>query len=314
MPSRIKTILEKFLIVLLLCAPVGVRAGFIKDWQLKEIAAAPVLVVGQVLDIQKNERVRDGSLPWNAETWSMTAVIQVLRFHTSSGELAPPDRIRVSFLSYGPSVTQFVNGYPPPLPQFEPGQVMILPLRENKAPVSESWQLTADSGLGLTPAREEMESSLPQPNSARGFIIREIANSLSRGTPREISSAAGYLKDQHESLRAELMPQLEPAIGDDRPRWAELATNLLAMEGIPRPSVAELLTNKDVATGWPGRESFFLAQSALLKLKPSPETDALLIRTWVRGGVEWGFRHGSRACTFSLSSAARFSSSVRKPR
>ena len=69
MPSRIKTILEKFLIVLLLCTPVGVRAGFIKVWQLKEIAAAPVLVVGRVLDVQKNERVPDGSLPWNAETW-----------------------------------------------------------------------------------------------------------------------------------------------------------------------------------------------------------------------------------------------------
>jgi hypothetical protein len=286
MPSRIRTKLEKLLIapVLLLCAPIGVRAGFIKVWQLKEIAAAPVLVVGRVLEVQKNERVPDGSLPWNAETWSMTAEIQVLRLHSSSEEPASLDRIRVSFLSYGPSVTQFINGYPPPLPQFEPGQVMILPLRENKAPASEPWHLTADSGVGLTiPARDQMERSLPQPNTARAFIVREIANSLSRGTPREISAAAGYVAGQQESLRAELMPQLEPVIGDDRRRWAELAANLLAMQGIPRPSVAELLTNKDEPMGWPGRrESLFLAQSALLKLKASPETDALLIRTWVR--------------------------------
>jgi hypothetical protein len=284
MPSRIRTKLEKLLIApaLLLCAPIGVRAGFIKFWQLKEIAAAPVLGVGRVLEVQKNARVPDGSLPWNAETWSMTAEIQVLRLHSSSEEPPSLDRIRVSFLSYGPSVTRFRNG-PPPLPQFEPGQVMILPLRENKAPASESWHLTADSGVGLTiPAREEMESLLPQPNSARAFIVREIANSLSRGTPREISAAAGYLAEQHEDLRAELMPQLEPVIGDDRPRWAELAANLLAVQGIRRPSVAELLTNKDEPAGWPGRESFFLAQSALLKLKPYPETDALLIGTWFR--------------------------------
>jgi hypothetical protein len=196
----------------------------------------------------------------------MTAEIQVLRLHSSSGEPAPPDRIRISFLAYGPSVTHFVNGYSPPLPWFQPGQVMILPLRENKAPASESWQLMSDSGVGLTiPAREEVANSLPQPNSARGTIVREIANSLSRGTPRELSSAAGYLAHQHENLRAELMPQLELVIGDERPRWAELAANLLAMEGIPRPSVAELLTNKDEPAGWPGRESLFLASVGIVE-------------------------------------------------
>src|ERR1700676_5706389 len=94
---------------LLLLAPAGVEAGFLKTWQLKETASAPVLVVGRVVDVQKTERVPDESLPWKAETWAMTAEIQVLRSYISSGEPAPVDRIRVHFLAYGPSVTQFTN-------------------------------------------------------------------------------------------------------------------------------------------------------------------------------------------------------------
>lgn len=53
------------LAMLLLLAPAGVQAGFLKIWELKETAAAPVLVVGRVIDVKKIERVPDGSLAWN---------------------------------------------------------------------------------------------------------------------------------------------------------------------------------------------------------------------------------------------------------
>src|ERR1700733_5971088 len=102
--------------------PAGAEAGFIKFWQLKETAAAPVLVVGRVLSVQKGERVPDGTLAWKAETLEMTAEIQVLRSYLSSEEAVLPDRISVHFLAYGPSVNLFVNGYPPPLPRFESGK------------------------------------------------------------------------------------------------------------------------------------------------------------------------------------------------
>ncbi len=253
-----------------------------KIWQLKETAAAPVLVVGRVVDVQKIERVPDGSLSWKAETWSMTAEVQVLRSHTASGEPLTAERIQVHFLAYGPSVTQFTNGYPPHLPNIEAGRMLILPLKENQHPASDLWQLMSDSGTdAIIPARAEVTDSAPAPVTARAFLDREIANALSRGTSREVTAVTGYLAQQSEDLSGELMPLLEPVIEDDRERWAEVAANLMAAQGIPRPSVADLLEGKAKPKDWPGRESFLLAQAALQKLKASPETDALLIKTWV---------------------------------
>jgi hypothetical protein len=277
--------------MLLLLAPASAQAGFIKTWQLKETAEAPVLVVGRVMGVQKVERVPNESLTWKAETWSMTAEFQVLRSYTASHEPLTADRIQVHFLAYGPSVTQFVNGYPPPLPQLEADHVLILPLKENKSPASELWQLTADSGVDVTiPARAEMTDSDPPLGTARAFLDREIASALSFGAPREVSAVAGYLAHQFEDLTGELMPLLSPAIGTDRQRWGEVAANLLAAQGIPRPSVADLLAAKVGRKAWPGRESFFLAQAALQKLKASPETETLLIRTWIEEAPlhSWG--------------------------
>src|SRR5580704_17579823 len=101
MHRRNKTLL---VILMLLLAPAGVEAGFVKFWQLKETAAAPVLVVGRVLSVQKGERVPEESLPWKAETLSMTAEIQVLRSYRVSEEPVAADRLHVHFLAYGPSV------------------------------------------------------------------------------------------------------------------------------------------------------------------------------------------------------------------
>jgi hypothetical protein len=265
----------------LLLAPSGVEAGFMKVWQLQEMAAAPVLVVGRVINVQKVERVPE-SLAWKVETWSMTAELEVLRSYTSSGEPFTADRIQLHFLAYGPSVKQFTNGYPPPLPNIESGRVLIFPLKENKNPASDLWQLTADSGVDVTiPVRAEMTDPAPSPVTARSFLDREIANALGRGTAREVTAVAEYLAGQSEDLTGELMPLLEPAIGEDRERWAEVAADVMAAQGIPRPSVADLLAAKAKLKDWPGRQSFFLAQATLQKLKASPATDALLIRMWI---------------------------------
>jgi hypothetical protein len=80
MPSRT-------LIPLLLAVTLAeLQAGFIKIWQFEETAAAPVLVVGRVLAIQKGERLPESSQRGKAETRSMTAEIQVLRSHTLDEE------------------------------------------------------------------------------------------------------------------------------------------------------------------------------------------------------------------------------------
>jgi hypothetical protein len=279
---------------LLLLLPLSLHAGFIKEWQVKETASAPVLVTGRILNVHRNERVPEDRLAWKAETWSMTADVEVLRSFTASGMPLVSHQIEVHFLAYGPSVTMFINGYPPPLPEITPGEIRILPLRENTNPASEPWQLTADSGVDVTiPVRADVESEpAPPPPSARAFLIGEFANTLSRGTPGEIAALSGYLLHQREDLSADLAPLLSLAIGDDRQEWAEIAASLYAAQGTPRPTVADLFPAKPGPVPPPGpwQANLPLVQAALRKLQPSPATDDLLIRTWIANAPfnAWG--------------------------
>jgi hypothetical protein len=234
------------MLLLLLSLPVGVQAGFLKMWQLKEIASAPVLVTGRVVAVHRNERVPESQLSWKAETWSMTADVEVLRSFILSGKPLVANRLRVHFLSYGPSVTMFVNGYPPPLPDIKPDEIRIFPLRENDNPASDQWQLIADSGGDLTiQARADTagEQWPPSP-TARAFALREFANTLSRGTPPEVAALSAFLSRQTDNLSLELMPQLDLVIGDNRQQWAEVAASLHAALGVPRPTVAALFVAK----------------------------------------------------------------------
>jgi hypothetical protein len=256
---------------------------------LKETASAPVLVTGRILGVHRNERVAEDK----AETWSMTADVEVLRSFTASGMPLASRQIQVHFLAYGPNVTTFINGYPPPLPEIKSSEVRILPLRENTNPASEPWQLMADSGVDLTiPVRADAESEQASPPpSARSFLIYEFAGTLSHGTPGEIAALSGYLSRQGEDLSGELMPLLE-VIGDNRQQWAEIAASLHAARGIPRPTVAELFAAKPetLPKAGPLQRSLPLLVAALRKLQPSPETDDLLIRTWIANAPfnAWG--------------------------
>jgi hypothetical protein len=251
---------------------------------LKETASAPVLVTARILGVHRNERVPEEQLSWKAETWSMTADVEVLRYFTASGIPLASRQIQVHFLAYGPSVAMFINGYPPPLPQIPPGEIRILPLKENTNPASEPWQLMADSGVGITiPVRADAESEPVPPLSGREVLIREFANTLDRGTPGEVAALSSYLSQQQEDLSADLMPLLEAVIGDDRQQWAEIAASLHAARGIPKPTVAELFAAKpgNPPNAGPFQGNLPLLQAALRKLQPSPATDDLMIRTWI---------------------------------
>ncbi len=122
---------------------------------------------------------------------------------------------------------------------------MIFPLQANANPLSEPSRLLSDQGVGLTiPAAPGMKEADDPPASGRAFVIREIANSLATGTPRDIAAVGRYLTNQFDDLSPDLMPLLNAAIGDDRERWAEVATGLLSAEGIPRSGVADLMGEK----------------------------------------------------------------------
>lgn len=265
------------ILALSLCISVRAQARAIHLWQLDEIAAAPVMVVGQVLAVHKGEPIRDGPYQWSSESWEMTADIRVLRSYTAAGMQFPFERIQLRFVACCRKA--FING--PFLPQIEPGQVHVLPLRENKDPASELWQLVPDEGMGLTlPSRADMILSEPPP-TARAFLIREIANTLSRGTPREVTAVGQYLAGQRENLTKELLPFLEAAIGEDRQHWAEVATCILATTGTPRPSISSLFSGKVDPEQSGHQQSVYIAQAALTKLGVSPQTEDLLIKTLI---------------------------------
>jgi hypothetical protein len=195
-------------------------------------------------------------------------------------------RLRIRYLIYGPSVTAFMNGTPPPLPRFEAGQVMTLPLQANANPLSEPSRLLGEHGIGLTiPAVAGMKEADDSPASGRAFVMRELANGLATGTPRDVDAAGAYLAGQNDDLSPDLMPLLSVAIGDNRERWAEVATATFHAEGTPRSGVAELMAGKT-----PARQSQLLARAALQQLKASPEADALLIHTWIANAPvnAWG--------------------------
>ena len=280
-------------LLLLLLLALGLDAGFLKQWQLREIASAPVLVTGRILGIQRNKRAPEDQLSWKAETWAMTAEVEVLRSFRASGMPLPSDRIKVRFFAYGPSVKMFVNGYPPPLPNLATGDIRILPLRENVNPASEPWLLMADSGANITIRVRADSTGEPTPSpSGRAFLIREFANTLGRGTPSEIAGLSGYLSSEGEDLSGDLMPLVEAVAGDNRQRWAEIAAGLDAAMGIPRPAMADLFSAKSAVAGpaGPYRGLLPILQEALRKLRPSPETDELLIRCWIANAPfnAWG--------------------------
>lgn len=280
-------------LLLLLPLPLSLHAGFIKQWQLKETASTPVLVIGHILGVHRDQRVPEDQLSWKAETWSMTADVAVLRSFTDSGLPLSCHKIQVHFLAYGPSVTMFINGYPPPLPVIKLDDIRILPLQNNSNPSSGPWQLMAESGVDLTiPVRADFEREPgAQPSSAREFLIQEFANTLSRGSPGEIAALSGYLSREEEDLSVELIPLLE-VIGDNRLQSAEIAASLYAARGIPRTTLVDLFDAKPekLLNAGPFQGNLPLLQSALRKLQPSPETDELLIKTWIANAPlnAWG--------------------------
>jgi hypothetical protein len=164
----------------------------------------------------------------------MAAEVKVIRSYSQSGQVLKPDStIAIQFFAEAPGETIFINRAA--LPHLTPGEVVIIPLQPSEAPAKEPWMLLGKEGIGLTvPVRATLDESLPQPHTGRQFILREIANSLSHGTPEETSRAAGFVHGQFQDLTPALLPLLRQAIGRDQRRWATVLVDLM---GTQRPSL-----------------------------------------------------------------------------
>ncbi|HLG96086.1 MAG TPA: hypothetical protein VKX49_07220 [Bryobacteraceae bacterium] len=271
-----------------LAITIPARSGFMKFWQLPETEKAPILVTGEVISVRQDGSAPERSAASNHDVRRMTAEVRVLRSRVPPA-LQIPQQIQVQFFEYAPPL-QMSNGSPPPLANLKPGEVAILPLSLNED-ASQPWKLLADEGVNATvPARAELPESDPVPTTARMFILRELANALAHGTPSEVFAACRYIETQQTGVAGGLIPVIEPEIGDNRDRWAEIATSAMASTGVPRPTFADLFAPETTPTRRPGSQALLLVQTALRHLQPSLETDALLIETMIEDAPvhAWG--------------------------
>jgi hypothetical protein len=152
------------------------------EWTLAEVADAPVLMAGRVVSLEmENGPHFKGSPKRSAPEQNMTAEVTVLRFIEKPDVTGPvpAGHLKIRFVGRdGPDFSFCARE----LPQIEPGQVLLLPLKANGNAVFEPWQLIGRDGYGMTiRVAEEMRAPAPAAPDGRSFLIRELVNSF-RGT------------------------------------------------------------------------------------------------------------------------------------
>src|SRR5215472_587038 len=255
-------------VAILLATPALAPATITTVWQLSDLEKADVLVVGQVLSIEKSERAAQESEALHYEVWRMTANIHVLRSF-KTGEPLSLDRIQLSFLQYAPTQTGFG---PPSLPEIEPGATLCLPLQKNDDP-SQPWKLLDKMGHDLTiPVTTDLPDSVPRPSNAHAFLLGELANVIVRGNRREVLDAGRYLRTEPGNTARELLPLVESQVAkDDQDRWLDIATGLVTGGGTPRPTFAEL-RDPNAKVDWA-----LIARTATQRLGDPAEADTRII-------------------------------------
>ncbi len=239
------------------------------DWTLAEIANAPVLVVGRVVGLEmENGPHFTGDPKRSAPEQNMTAEVTVLRFMRKPGAMAstPVGRLKIRFVGRDGPDFSFC---PRELPQIEPGQVLLLPLKANGNVAGDPWQLVGTEGNGITMrVAEEMRVPAAAVQDGRSFVIREFVNSFRGSDPMAEFTAASVVATQANYLEPELGARIRNSLGGDKSRWVRLLASVLVSYPGGNP-----LTLADVRAGatnppWARFQGFRLAQ---LALKPSAD-------------------------------------------
>ena len=251
------------------------QASLIGSLPVDSLAGASVLAVGRV------ESVHAGAfLPAQkgrpASTRHCTAVLRLFR------SMPHLKAIRIQ-LDYYSSNGQ-IDGLPM-YPSLEAGKSYVFPLSAE----GNRWKLSPEEGWGLVVPAIETEPAGAAPSSKRGFIIREIMNTLLGGSYADLYRVSTYMQfrpaaELNDEIMAALLAELPPG---DR-RWLDLSTALLASVGIPRRKLDELVSGEGPKEISP----FAPAQMAARTLREVPESQRRdgIVRNMLQFSAihEWG--------------------------
>jgi hypothetical protein len=209
--------------------------------------ATPVQAVGTVEQVTRLGPVPAERRRSNAPERYYEARVLVRRafFHTEPHRFAQGDRIAIRYVSADPPIPFGASGgggssLPPVVVTFQKGETSWFPLVPWQ-PASGRWDLAAGDGWRTVfPAAPDASSFAAPPRTARGFALREMANTLTHGTARERSGAVIWLSAFAGDVPPELPRLLRAALGGDDDKWLETGCAFLGLYGAPQDDQAAL--------------------------------------------------------------------------
>jgi len=285
-PRRFQRAPSHFLIAFLCICTIPVCQSFPTSvWQLEEIAkTAKVFVTVKV------ESVNRSSSPWETGKRTVTARAQllVLRSLPASG-ISAGETIQLDYETLPPGDSGLSG---PSVADFQPGSILVVPLKSNAKPATDVWRLFADEGMGLViPAIEQEPAFADRPNNGMEYILQEVASTLAVGRREDVFRETWYLgitMQRTDGYESEIMRMLETKVSGDVDRWALISASLVSSFGVPRPTFEEFITGKYGAN--PGRWQGSLVEALAQRLALFDHAEDELTRQllYLSDINEWG--------------------------
>lgn len=160
----------------------------------------------------------------------------VLHLFRSIPELKAVD-IHLNYYSFNGMI---VNGHPM-YPNLEIRKSYVFPLTAK----GNRWRLIVEEGYGLVVPASIAEPTGAAPGSKREFIIRELMNTLLRGSYTDLYRFSTYMQFRPAAeLNEEIMSALTAELPPGDRRWLDFSTALLAKVGIRRRNLNELVAGE----------------------------------------------------------------------
>jgi len=251
-PRRFQRAQSHFLIAFLCICAIPVCQSFPTNvWQFEEIAkTAKVFATVKVASVNRS------SFPWGTGKRTVTARahLLVLRSFPASA-ISAGETIQLDYETLPPGDSGMSG---PSVPDFQPGSILIVPLKSNLSPGTDPWRLFADEGGGLViPAIEPGPGFANRPKNGMEYILQEVASALAAGRREDVFREAWYLgitMQRTDEYASDIMRLLETKVAGDEDRWALISASLVSSFGVPRPTFEEFIAGKYGANPgrWPG--------------------------------------------------------------